>query len=378
MVDFEARALQLFFIEQPGVRWYLLANQIVFVSRLPVDTAFPIHFIRQGKALQTAIAVRSTQPALSLPIDHLRYLSDGLRDVLIGRIVEDVLHDLREDFVVGLFVLVIRVEDVGCACDQAVDDLHDVLWVVPFLAELYLDAVLVEEVVFITVSDVHLPDFVHDPLAGALAVGLGVFADDALENEGHLLVDELYQIVFLANGDVRVQFEKLFYVQDYVFGCEVFRFFFCEMRQLEMVEADGGDDFYDVNEPVPQLVLQGLNRHSIIALSVLAIITAFKRNQNSLISSVQAIPFFVVIAIYPVFFHLMIVLNRKWFQKLVNILRSFTFLNHWFSLIPSKLRSFSTGSDIAKRLLMMYVMVSALGMRLSMEGGFDDTWFIFV
>lgn len=187
---------------------------------------------------------------------------------------------------------------------------------------------------------------------------MGVFADDALENEGRLLVYELYQIVFLANGDVRVQFEKLFYVQDYVFGCEVFRFFFCEMRQLEMVEADGGDDFYDVNEPVPQLVLQGLNRHSIIALSVLAIILAFKRNQNSLISDVQTILFFVVIAIYPIFFHLMIILNRKWFQKLVNILRHSIFLKDRFSIIPTMLRSLSTSSDMMIRRVTIDVMVS--------------------
>ncbi len=65
------------------------------------------------------------------PVDQLGHVIYCGKDWLMRGVFEDVLDDFSEDFEVGLLVLVIRVEGLGGEGYEMVDDVHNLVSIVP-------------------------------------------------------------------------------------------------------------------------------------------------------------------------------------------------------------------------------------------------------
>lgn len=169
---------------------------------------------------------------------------------LYGCIIKDVFHDFREDFKIGLLILISRIKGFCREGDEFIDCFHDILGIVSILFVLNVDAIVSEEVEFIVFAVIDLWDFVFDSFAGPVAAVLGVFVHDVIEYFEGLEVDKFHEFYSVFERKVVIFFEEFFDVEHDVFGCIIFGFVECEFFLFELVECDGGDDFYYIDEPI--------------------------------------------------------------------------------------------------------------------------------
>ena len=238
VADFEVGGLYIFLREERDSDGYFLPNLNLFLEIFDPGELRPVVVVHLNSThILNQILESLINFVLLFVDDPSNLIGDSFRGHVDG-VLEDELEYFRKHFVVAVLQFHVGVVHLVGEGDEFVDNFHDIFGVVSVLPVVDVDVVAEEEVEVVAlpvVDDWHLG---LDPLADALAPGLGVLFGYVVEYPKTLLVDELHQVVSYFKRKFLIVLEHFLYVLQDVLRHETFCLLLSKGLFFEVVIAN--------------------------------------------------------------------------------------------------------------------------------------------